>query len=225
VPIRHVVVAGESVVLLSERHGFFSQTIWDAPENAELRGKRPDMNTLLPGDVLFIPDKREKAIEVATGKRHPFRRKGIPAYFRMQVYDFGEPRRNEAYKLEVDGQTITGTTDGQGVLETPLPAGARSGVLTIGEDEHRLELQFGHLDPLDAVSGVQQRLENLGHPCGDPEGTLGAGTRAALSSFQRAQKLEVTGEIDDATRTRLGHLHDAEAPTTNVEPDGPPGGS
>jgi hypothetical protein len=221
VPTRHVVVAGESVVSLSEKYGLFSQTIWDAPENDELRAKRPDMNTLLPGDVVVIPDKREKEVDAATGKRHCFHRKGIPAYFRMQLYDFGKPRRNEAYELVVDdAQTIRGTTDDQGMLETPLPARARKGLLTIGPDKHRLQLMFGRLDPLDTVSGVQQRLENLGYPFGDAEGTLGDGTRAALQSFQQAQALKVTGEIDDATRARLRDLHDAEAPTTEVASQG-----
>lgn len=224
--IRHVVVAGESVVSLAEEHGYFPDTIWGAPENDELRNQRADMNTLLPGDVVILPDKEVKTTTIATGKLHTFHRKGIPAYFRMQLYDFGEPRRGEAYTLEIDGkQTITGTTDDQGVFETSLPPGARNGVLTVGEDEQRIELRFGHLDPIDAVSGLQQRLENLGYEYHDAEGTLGEGTREALRAFQRAQKLEVTGEDDDDTVDRLEKLHDAVAPTTDAGADAPAGGA
>ncbi len=214
-PTRHVVKAGESVISLSEHYGLFSETIWAAPENAELKARRPDMNTLLPGDVLVIPDKREGSQDAGTGKKHRFRRKGIPAHFQLQLYDFGEPRANQDYTLVVDDvHTIEGTTDEQGVLNTPLPAGARAGLLTIGEDAYEVELAFGELDPGDEISGSQQRLCNLGYDCGAADGKLGERTQAALRSFQKAQGLELSGQLDTATRDRLAELHDATAETT-----------
>jgi hypothetical protein len=212
VPIQHVVKAGESVVSLAEKYGLFAPTIWDAPENAALKALRPDMNTLMPGDELFIPDLRAKAENVAPDQRHKFRRKGVPARFRIQLYDFGEPRANQVFTLVVDKTTtIEGTSDGDGVVEATLPPSAQTGRLTIGEDEFEVELAFGRLDPLSEISGVQQRLTNLGYDCGVADGELNERTRGALRAFQLAQEehLTVSGELDDATRERLGELHDA----------------
>ncbi|MEM6992923.1 MAG: peptidoglycan-binding protein [Myxococcota bacterium] len=220
-PTKHVVKAGESVVSLSERYGLYAQTIWDAPENADLRAARPDMNTLLPGDILTIPDIRQKVQAIASGQLHCFRRKGIPAHFRLQLYDYGEPRKNQEFTLEVDGETIEGTSDGDGVIDLPLPAGARKGVLTIGEDKLQVALAFGHLDPIAEVSGIQQRLGNLGYDCGPANGEVGPRTQHAIAAFQRAQDkhLEVTGELDQPTRDRIEALHDAVAEDTHGSAD------
>jgi N-acetylmuramoyl-L-alanine amidase len=227
VPIHHVVKAGESVVSLAEKHGLFAPTIWDAPENAALKALRPDMNTLMPGDELFIPDLRRKAETVATDQRHKFRRKGVPARFRIQLYDFGEPRANQDFTLVIDKMTtIEGTSDGDGVVEATLPPGAQTGRLTIGEDEFVVELAFGQLDPLSEISGVQQRLTNLGYDCGVADGEINSRTQAALRAFQLAQDehLLVTGELDDATRERIGELHDAVADDTFGKADDAAGG-
>lgn len=216
-PILHVVRAGESVVSLAERYGLFAPTIWNAAENAELRASRPDMNTLLPGDELFIPDRQMKPETVVTDARHRFRRKGVPAYFRIQLYDFGEPRAHQKFSLAIEGgATIEGSSDGDGVVKTQLPPNVQSGRLTIGEDEFVVELSFGQLDPLSEVSGVQQRLTNLGYDCGPADGQLNSRTKAALRAFQLAQDrhLEVTGELDHATVARIEELHDEVADNT-----------
>lgn len=216
-PILHVVRAGESVVSLAEQHGMSAPTIWGAAENEELRASRPDMNTLMPGDELFIPDRRMEPIHVITDARHRFRRKGIPAYFRIQLYDFGEPRANQVFRLVIDGgPTIEGTSDGDGVVKAQLSPQVRSGRLTIGEDEFVVELLFGHLDPISEISGVQQRLTNLGYDCGSADGELDSRTVAALRAFQLAQHhhLEVTGELDDDTLARIAELHDEVVDTT-----------
>ncbi|NVB41975.1 peptidoglycan-binding protein [Pseudenhygromyxa sp. WMMC2535] len=207
----HVVKSGDSVTSLAEHYGLYELTIWNAPENAALRAARPDMNTLMPGDQLFIPERRMKPEHVMTDARHTFRRKGVPASFRLQLFDFGEPRANQAFTLIVDGETtIEGSADADGVVEVKLPPRSRTGELTIGEDEFVVQLMFGHLDPIDELSGVQQRLTNLGYDCGPANGTLGTKTREALRAFQLSQRpdLEVSGELDETTRARLAELHD-----------------
>jgi hypothetical protein len=71
--------------------------------------------------VVVIPDKRLRLEKRATGAKYTFRRKGIPALFRLQVYDMHIPRSNQSYKLTVDGVAHSGTTDGQGILEQYVP--------------------------------------------------------------------------------------------------------
>jgi hypothetical protein len=104
----------------------------------------------------------------------------------------------------------TGTTDGDGVLRVFIPPDASSGKLTIGPDEQVYELDFGKLQPIDTIEGVQARLNNLGYPCGPANGEMNDETRTALERFQRRFLLEPTGEIDDATREKLVEVHDEE---------------
>ncbi len=70
---------------------------------------------------------------------------------------------------------------------------------------HTLTLRIGVLDPVESVSGVQQRLRRLGLACGH-ETTLGPGTREVLARFQTLHDLDVTGEPDDVTRRKLVEL-------------------
>jgi hypothetical protein len=211
-PTEHKVQLGDSVIKLSEEHGFFAQTIWDAAENAGLRECRGDMNELLPGDAVVIPDKRLKEVEKPADQRHRFRRKGIPAVFRLQLFQGEEPRANEAYELRIGNRVWQGETDASGVLAEYIPATAESGELTIGPDGYRLLVRFDHLGPLSEIAGVQGRLNNLGYDCGEPDNALNEATRGALQRFQRRLGLPETGEADAATVAKLGELHDTTSP-------------
>ena len=61
---------GECVGSIAFEHGFFPDTLWDHPNNAELKGKRGDPNVLLAGDVVHVPDLRPKEVAVAAGQSH-----------------------------------------------------------------------------------------------------------------------------------------------------------
>jgi N-acetylmuramoyl-L-alanine amidase len=50
---------GDSTTRIAFRNGFFWKTVWEHPENSELKSKRKDPNILLPGDTVFIPERRE----------------------------------------------------------------------------------------------------------------------------------------------------------------------
>jgi N-acetylmuramoyl-L-alanine amidase len=206
--IRHEVQQGESVISLSEKYGFFADTIWNDPANAELKKKRKNMNILMPGDIVIIRDKQLKEVKKQTGSLHKFRRKGIPVLFRLQLFDIEEPRANQEYSLDVDGQKYSRKTDSRGVLEQTIPANSKKGVLIIGPDELRLEIDFGYLDPINEISGIQKRLNNLGFYCGTPDNTLNHATKQALLEFQRRFRLQETGEADSATVAKLTELHD-----------------
>lgn len=208
-PIKHEVEQGDSVISLSEEHGFFANTIWNDPDNAELKKKRKDMNILMPGDVVVIRDLRLKEVDKPTAKQHVFRRKGIPALYRLQVFDVEEPRANQKYRLTVDGQLYEGRTDAHGVLQEYIPANSKDGELIIGPDEFQTLLKFGFLDPIDQISGIQKRLNNIGYECGEADGQLNSDTKSALQKFQHRFGLPETGEPDKPTQNKLEEIHDS----------------
>lgn len=208
-PINHEVEQGESVISLSEEYGFFADTIWNDPDNAELKKKRKHKNILMPGDVVVIRDVRMKEVDKPTAKQHIFRRKGIPALYRLQLFDLERPRANQKYRLTVDGKLYEGRTDEHGVLEEKIPTHSKEGELVIGPDNYTLLIRFGYLDPINEISGAQKRLNNMGYDCGAANGELNEATRAALTDFQRRFELELTGELDQRTLKKLEEMHDS----------------
>ena len=90
-------------------------------------------------------------------------------------------------------------TDDDGILEFNVPPGAQTGKLIIepgSNEEEIIILKLGHLNPLNQISGVKQRLKNLGFDCGDTSEEMTDGLVAALRGFQEKHSLEVTGELD-----------------------------
>jgi peptidoglycan hydrolase-like protein with peptidoglycan-binding domain len=54
------------------------------------------------------------------------------------------------------------------------------------------------------IREVQRRLTSRGYPTGPADGVMGRATRSALTDFQRAQSLPVTGRPDRQTLAALG---------------------
>lgn len=170
----------------------------------------------------MIPERRVVEYPRSTDARHTFVKKGVPAICRLQIFDGEQPRANQAYTFTIDGIVFAGTTDAQGKLEQKIPPDASEGKLVIGPDQMTYDLQFGHLDPVAEISGVQGRLINLGYDCGDAHGELDDRTRQALRAFQHRFQLPETGEPDDKTVQTLEHIHDrvSDFPQTRSSPGG-----
>jgi len=208
VPIRHEVKQGDSVISLSERHGHFAVTIWDDPANAELKKRRENMNALMPGDPITIPDKRPKEVSKPATQRHTFRRKGIPATLFLRLFNGQTERANQDYTIKIEGQVRKGTTDATGLLNEFVPPKARSCTIIIGPEKSEFELLLGHMDPHDEISGIQKRLTNLGFDCGEATGEMNAKTSGAIRNFQITFDLEPTGLPDEATVEAIRSQHD-----------------
>ncbi len=199
--------ADDCVSSIAEKHGFFLKTLWDHPDNSELRSKRKDPNVLAPGDEVFVPEKRMGLEPGETEQRHCFKRKGIPAMLRLCFLEKGAPRSNVPYTMSLDGKLIQGVTDSDGLIEQPIPPDARQGELWLGPDRLTADyfrLDLGNMDPPDTPEGARKRLQNLGFiPDDDSEDELSR----ILREFQMDKDLDPTGELDDTTQQALLDAH------------------
>ena len=208
----YVVEVGDSIASIAKEYGHFWQTIWDDADNAYLQEVRCNPNVLLPGDRVTIPDLRPKDEHGQTEMRHRFRRRGEPSSFKMKVSVVDKPVALRPYTLVFDGMLkFSGTTDADGnITPAPIPSSTRRGELTVdmGADADPLiyDLQVGSLQPKDEVTGIQDRLTNLGFGV-LKSGALDYATRDALRKFQEKYELDVTGEPDPATQAKLMEVH------------------
>ncbi len=207
----YVVAADDCIMSIADAHGLFWKTIWDDPANAELKRTRGDPRVLLPGDRVTIPAKRVREESGATDGRHRFRRHGVPAKVRLRLLKDGQPRAREDCVIRIDGALSRKKTDGSGVLEIAIPPGARQGEVRVGagDDAAAYQLALGSLNPHASVSGVQQRLRNLGFYHGAIDGVAGPATRAAVKEFQAGSGIPATGDADEDTCKKLKEQHGA----------------
>lgn len=218
-PIEHKVKQGECLSSIAKKYGLADwRIIYDYPQNAEFKRKRPNPNLICPGDKIFIPDKKLKEEGGGTENRHKFRVQVSKTFLRLIIQaEDGKPLSGKQYELHVEKLEIPyeGTIGGDGLIEQEIPADAEEGKLTVwmgentdDEDSYTCMLKIGHLDPIDEISGVQARLNNLGFHCGPVDGILGLKVKEGLKSFQAKIGLEPTGEINDETKNKLRERHD-----------------
>jgi N-acetylmuramoyl-L-alanine amidase len=207
----YTVNEGDCILSIAAENGFHWETIWNHPNNADLKQRRNgDPNVLLPRDVVYIPEKSARHETRGTDQTHKFHKIGSPAQVRLRLFDYKrQPRRSVHYSASVDGSVVYGSTDADGYVTLRIAPGAREVklVVTEGTRTEQYTLPLGAIDPIDSLSGVQQRLSNIGYPCGSEAGTLGEETVAALRAFQEEMNLPVTGELDDASRQKLKQMH------------------
>jgi N-acetylmuramoyl-L-alanine amidase len=217
---------GEYVSSIALDYGFLDwHTVYDHPNNAELRRKRASPDILLPGDQVFIPDKEEKHESCSTEQRHEFQIKLPMTWLNIILKDAeGRAIANQPYTLTIAGRTLNKrrtlkkTTDGTGLVQQQIPVGVTRGRLTLDNVGLSWDLRIGHLDPIHdqgsdkaIISGVQARLNNLGFLCGDVDGILGPKTRSAIFLFQGMRMgidwSKATGVPDEDTRNALLAAH------------------
>jgi hypothetical protein len=200
---------GDHIHSIAATFGFQDyRIIWDDPKNAALRQKRLNPSVLLPGDAVYIPDKKLKTEPAATSKVHRFVLKGEPLKLRITLRDFdNEPIPNMDCELEVEGVVSTLKTNSKGLIEKAIPTTAETGVLRVPELGLELPVKIGYLDPHDEESGWKARLINLGYY---PRGLDDQDTEQlahSIEEFQCDHGLPVTGKPDQTTKEKLEAVH------------------
>ena len=201
----HVVSDGECISSIAFQRGFFWETIWNHPQNGDLKSLRKDPNILFASDVVFVPDKQLKQAIRSTGAHYKFVKKNNHVTLRLRLLDEFKPRGGVNYTLIVGSLTLRGQTDGAGHLRQKIPADATSALLVTDEDGYNLKI--GSLAPISENIGVQHRLRNLGYLGQDTDGEITVATTDAIKRFQKDKGLNPSGELTDDTRARLQKEH------------------
>jgi N-acetylmuramoyl-L-alanine amidase len=213
-PKQHTVKQGEHISRIAEQYGFRThQVIWDHPANAELKKKRQNPNVLYPGDQIQIPDKEAKRESKPTGQRHRFQLKGEEITLRLVVEDIhGKPIANADCELRVEGKVYQLKSDANGRIEQQVPASSEKGELAVKNaetpwKEQTINLQIGHLDPVEELSGQVGRLNNLGYYAGGVDPLDELLLQSAVEEFQCDYGLAVDGECGPDTQKKLLEVH------------------
>jgi len=213
---------GDCLATIASEFGFSDyHQIYDHPSNADFKKKRPNPFVIKAGDELAIPDKpTPTTYQCETGKEHVFTLARPETRISIYVRDGHRPLANRDYIFTVGNVQSHGRTDAAGFVSQAVPAWATRAELYFPNGDISFDVRIGALDPLIEVSGLQQRLENLGFASDDwsgfvldDDGAIGSATTEALRRFQLENQLEPTGEIDEDTVARLRKLHDRGAAT------------
>ncbi|XAL98995.1 LysM domain-containing protein [Phycisphaeraceae bacterium D3-23] len=203
----YVVREGQCINSIALENGLFWETLWNLPENSELRSARSDPDALMPGDRLTVPAVRVKQVDCGPEQTHAFKRKGVPAWLRLRFCDEDEPLADVPFRVEVDGEIIKeDKLDSDGRLEVAIPPAGRQALVTLEREDESESYTFdlGTIPPINSPAGVRRRLVNLGFAIEDEsEDALLAG----IASFQRSQELDSTGAFDEQTRSALLEAH------------------
>ncbi len=218
----HKVRQGEHVSRLAKEHGLASYlTIWNHPQNHELKSQRGNPNVLYPGDELFIPELDIQSRNAVTEKTHAYKLKGKPLRLRLVVQDqTGQPLPNQEAILLMDGRMSKVQSDAEGLIDEPISPSVEQASLSFqGQDlvfPERLELRVGHLDPVDTENGWVARLNNLGYRAGltdtlQPDGSTDPETKkmrkSAVEEFQCDHDLTVDGICGPKTQAKIKEIH------------------
>ncbi|MEO7093854.1 MAG: hypothetical protein ABI175_11430 [Polyangiales bacterium] len=230
---QHEVKAGEHMVrICAENKQRDYRPIWDHADNKPLTKDRKNPNLLLPGDIVVLPDAKAKTVTAKTEKHHVFIVKGkLELDFRIVLIDENDkPIADKEVDFLKKGETATSDGDGK-VEKIDLPFKFELGTLEFeyrtidlstrgtqppelwqGEEivEPRFVVAIGHLDPLETVSGVQGRLNNLGYYAGEigyaEEDEIAV--KCAVEEFEVEHGLKPKGDPeDDGLRTKLKEVY------------------
>jgi putative peptidoglycan binding protein len=225
----YAVRQGDYLAKIAHDHGFNKwQTIYEHPDNQAFRQKRPDPNVIYPGDQLFIPDKKPSYASAGSDQKRTFKRRRSATPVRLVLKNGinNDPVVILKYELATKQETFT-RLRGQSRSPTFDPKNLERGMVVeklahpeteatlklwlrdekAPDPEFEYTLKLGDLDPVEEITGVQARLNNLGFHCGAIDGNCGPKTQAALKAFQGRYGLTVDCQPNKETQAKLKELY------------------
>jgi hypothetical protein len=231
----YVIKQGDYLALIGYRLGFDADTVWNDPSNESLRNQRSDPNVLFPGDVLYVPDPPVAApsgTSLQTGSNNSFTSSAPTVQVSLKFVDAALASQSVTI---AELPEMTGlTTGGDGTLSLTLPVTLQSLSVVFANDGPTFLCQVGDMNPLDTVSGIAHRLQNLGYlnPNEDDDGSDVDAIRAALLLFQANQPNAdappgsdpppVSGASPASSPSSSAPPPPASSPPTSPPPSSPP---
>jgi hypothetical protein len=206
----YIVRQGDYLTKLGHLRGFEPEKIWNDPKNADLKKKRASMDTLEPGDIVYVPDEPRPRLPVQSGivNNYVARIPKVPVNLKLQIG--GKILDKEPYEIRGLGpKPITGATDENGNLSTQVHVHVREIEVHLTDRNKTLRVRVGDMDPINELSGLQKRLTHLGFYVPTKTGTENFDALdphqivSALRAFQASRKIQVTGRLCDDTRKAL----------------------
>lgn len=182
---------GECIHSIAFDHGLFPDTLWNHPDNAEVKSARKSPSLLMVGDRLTVPPLTIKKENRPNEARHKFKRKGVPAklvliLMRQPEDDrnaegtdpeaapdgtsqdpdpiepkASEPWANAAWTCTIDGELSNGTTGSDGKIELSISPGARQGKLVVDSDKPTQRVIMLNLGGLEPPDSVKGVMQRL----------------------------------------------------------------
>jgi N-acetylmuramoyl-L-alanine amidase len=210
----YVIRQGDFLLALAHQFGFDADTVWNDPKNAQLRQLRPNPNILYPTDVLYIPDQNASPVmqSLATGTTNNFV-SSAPTTTLSVTFVGNDPTAyaSKAYTIQELDQLTGVVTDGNGVAKFDAPVTLQNATLVFTETGASYALSIGGMDPIDTLSGIFLRLQNLGYIGGAVP--FDASNLDLLRTALRALKASQASSSDDS------------APASSPAPNSGPGSS
>jgi hypothetical protein len=215
----HTVKQGEHISSIAYQYGFADwKSIWNRPENADLKQQRQNPNVLFPGDQVFIPDKTVKEISKPVDNQHAFKVPVTTLLLRLKLdRSYSNPIVNTPCDLLVGTTATKLTSDGGGAIEQKIPKTATDARLIVHDKftvkgnsvpiDLDIPISIGHLDPVEEVSGQVARLANLGYYREDPNAFDQDEFSSSVEEFQCEQGLTVDGICGPQTQAKLKSVH------------------
>jgi hypothetical protein len=184
----YVIKQGDHLALLAYRFGFDADTVWNDPQNAQLRQAghlSQDPNVLYPTDMLYIPYPTPPATHsLEPGTTNSF--VSTPPTVTLTLKFPDASLASQPFSVPELVQLTGLTTDGSGTATLTIPVTLETFTVVFTESNETFAFLVGHLDPIDTLSGVFQRLQNLGYIA--PSTTFDSSNlnlvRAALRDFK-----------------------------------------
>ncbi len=186
----YVVRQGDFLARLAYQFGFDADAVWGDAKNAQLREDRTDHNILSPADLLYIPDQAGTPAmqSLTTGTTNTF--VSTPPTTTVTIRFVDAPFASQAYSVP-ELPELAGLTTGQdGTATFSIPVTLDTFTITFTGSGTSFSFDVGCLDPINTLSGIFQRLQNLGYI--DPDVTANPPdldvVRAALRTFRAASQ-------------------------------------
>jgi hypothetical protein len=217
-----VIKQGEFLQQLADALGFDADTVWQDPSNAQLQAIRPNANILAPGDVLYIPETPSQPPATLTpGSTNSFVASAPSTFTLTHKFVGFDPTTyaSKAYTVQELDQLTGLQSDENGVVTFQAPVTLTTATVVFTDTGESWTLCIGAMDPINTLSGIFMRLQNLGYIGADVlyDPNVAANNLGVMRAGLFALKATQAGGA--------GNAAPSSAPASSPAPNSPPASS